>query len=615
MVIASTKIQPLLDQEFAAAFLKRFFPQRRLDRVLLVAPPDADSEMFQFATAKRGRYTNYPPYGLAVLAQNLRAVGVEARICNLNHEILKRCAESESELTFDFDALWRRRLDREIEVFAPDLIGVTCMFTMTHNSLKKVCEQAAMTGTPVAIGGVHVTNDVESVLDDIPCARVAFLREGDRAVRNFVGLVRDELDVEALGQVILSDGEHRCRFQAACQPTEEEIDVIPAHDLVELDELSKYGTIGSFYCFKPKDTRFATTLSNRGCRAQCTFCSVRNFNGKRVRQRSVDSTLDELQMLEECYGISHIMWLDDDLLKDHGRAISLFNGMVRRDLNLTWDASNGVISASCTNEVIHAAAESGCIALNIGMESGNPEILRQIRKPGTVKNFLKAAETLRKYEQIHASVFLMVGFPGETMRMIMDTINVSQAMKLDWYRITPLQPLPNTPIYDSMVEQGLIKDVDRKEVRYLIGGYGKQPEVELDSHLASADVEKSFLGIPLDDVPTPNQIAEIWFYMNYHLNFRRLFTERRPDKLREQIQILQALCDIISPEHGFALYFMGYLQYKLYGWIDSNIIDRLVNRLESSIYWNNNFKAFGLSADDLVTADFEGKEVHWRISA
>jgi len=48
---------------------------------------------------------------------------------------------------------------------------------------------------------------------------------------------------------------------------------------------------------------------------------VRNFNGKRVRQRSVESVLDELQLLTEVHGVRHVMWLDDDLLKDEGRAI------------------------------------------------------------------------------------------------------------------------------------------------------------------------------------------------------------------------------------------------------------------------------------------------------
>ncbi|MDP6926293.1 MAG: hypothetical protein QGG84_04310, partial [Rhodospirillales bacterium] len=75
-------------------------------------------------------------------------------------------------------------------------------------------------------------------------------------------------------------------------------------------------------------------LSNRGCRAQCTFCSVRNFNGPGVRQRDVASVIDELDVLVNDHGIGHIMWLDDDLFKDHGRAVDLFDKLSKRNLPL-----------------------------------------------------------------------------------------------------------------------------------------------------------------------------------------------------------------------------------------------------------------------------------------
>ena len=58
-------------------------------------------------------------------------------------------------------------------------------------------------------------------------------------------------------------------------------------------------------------------------------------------------------------GVEHVMWLDDDLFFDHRRAIRLFNEMVRRDVGLTWDCTNGVVAASCTEELIAAAVESG----------------------------------------------------------------------------------------------------------------------------------------------------------------------------------------------------------------------------------------------------------------
>lgn len=595
----------------AKALLGRLFGRHAIQKVLLVNPPDADASLFRTDTALRRRYTNYPPYGLAVLAEQLRSMGVQVWITNLNHETLKSCINSKAGAEFAFDGVWANKLDRDISEFRPDLIGVTCMFTMTHTSFSNVCRRAASFGIPLAIGGVHVSNDVERVLDDVPEADIAFLREGDVAIKTFVQVVNGDLEADRLGQVILNDkGEgERLRFLNECLPTAAEIDVIPAFDLLDIPDYSQHGTIGAFYCFKPLETRFATVLSNRGCRAQCTFCSVRNFNGPGVRQRSVSSVVDELELLEKDYGVGHIMWLDDDLLRDHKRSIDLFNEMVRRGLTLTWDATNGLIAASCTDEVIAAAAASGCIALNIGMESGNRDVLRQVKKPGTVETFLRAAEVLRKYEQVHSSVLLMIGFPGETMSMIVDTINVAREMDLDWHRISPLQPLPNTPIYDSMVAQGLIQDVGSKELRFMGGAYGKQAEIEQGRQLASTNFEEAFASIPLYAVPTADQLTDIWFYMNYHLNFHRLFSEERQVKIDQQFKILRVLSDVISPENGFALYFHGYLQHKISGQIDQSTVRRLRERLATSPYWRDRFNAFGLSVEDLVTGDFKNKHI------
>ncbi len=589
--------------------LTRLFPERRIARVLLVNPPDSHAELFQYDTAKRGRYTNYPPYGLMILARNLRKAEVEAEVCNLNHEVLKSCHEIQKEEDFDYDAVWSERLEAAVEAFAPDLICVTCMFTMTHLSFKRICGKAAAYGVPLAIGGVHVSNDVERVLDDIPASRMAFLREGEVALNSFVKVVNGNADTAELAQLILVEDDKRYRFAKEMRPTEDDCNLLPSWDLAAPEENAKYGTIGSFYYLKPKDARFATILSNRGCRAQCTFCSVRSFNGTGVRLRDVSSVVDELKLLENEYGVRHVMWLDDDLLKNESRAVSLFNEMVRRGLKLTWDATNGVIAISCTEEVAAACAESGCIGINIGMESGNPEILKQVRKPGGIRNFIRAAEALRKHEQIYASIQLMVGFPGETMRMVMDTIEVAREMDLDWCRISPLQPLPNTPIYDSMLAQDLINDVGSSEVRFAAGAFGKQAEIEQGLRLATADFEEAFAAIGLDQVPDGDQITDIWFYMNYHLNFHRLFHEDRPAKVDQQIATLTNLSDVVAPENAFALYFLGFLSQQKDGSIPSLVVERLQSRLDTSPYWQSRFAAFGLDPDDLCNNNFGNKHI------
>ena len=66
----------------------------------------------------------------------------------------------------------------------------------------------------------------------------------------------------------------------------------------------------------------------------------------------LNSVVDELLRLQNDYGVEHIVWLDDDLLKDHKRTLEMFNEMVKRNLRLTWDATNGVIAHSLKQKEI-----------------------------------------------------------------------------------------------------------------------------------------------------------------------------------------------------------------------------------------------------------------------
>ena len=601
------------DYQDAEEELERLFPGRSIGYVLLVAPPDADMTMFNFRTGRRGRYWNFAPYGLGTLATHLRNLEIDVEILNLNNVMLKACNNSQDEENFDFNGIWKEALAVALESRRPNLVGITCMFTQTHQSTVNVCNEVKriIPQVPVSIGGVHITNSFvndktsASLVRDLAKADLFFVYEAELALKEFTQIVNKELPVTNLSQVFFNSAERQLFFPNRVTPLDDDLNVIPAHDLMDASELSQYGRIGSFSMLKEEGTRVTTVLSNRGCRARCTFCSVRNFNGASVRTRSVQSVVDEILLLRNDYGIDHIMWLDDDFLYDHKRVLTLFNEMVRQDVGITWDCTNGVIAASCTDEIVAAAAASGCIGFNIGMESGNQHILRKIKKPGTVKTFLKAAEVLQKYEQINARVFLMIGFPGETYRMILDTINVALRMNLDWYNVTILQPLPNTPIFDAMVEEGYLSTADFQEIRYSAGPYGKHGKsAEKSRDLLSADFKDAFSNLDLDSVPPKEQLDEIWAYMNFHLNFKRLFSESRPAKLHQLLKYVENITDLISPENAFALYFYGYLQKKCKGVVDQAAARNLEERLQASPYWQERFDDFGLSAAHLQVGEF-----------
>jgi radical SAM superfamily enzyme YgiQ (UPF0313 family) len=594
-------------------FLPKGFGRKdSIQKVLLITPPDVDASMFNFATAKRGRYLNYPPYGLASLASYLRLDSIDVRILNLNNSTLKAAILAKSANNFDFDKSWQEDLTKEINEFKPDLIGITCMFTQTHRSLCKVVYEITEShpNTPIVIGGVHITNSllrddlVESTINDLEGAGCFFLYEADKAFSNFIRILNGSEVPSKIAQLFIRSGkgsnQKLLKFTNRMTPSGEDLNIIPAHDLINPTNTSKYGKVGAFYCFKPQEAIVTTVLSNRGCRAQCTFCSVRNFNGVGVRRRSVESVVDELLMLQNEYGVSHIMWLDDDFLYDRKKTLELFNEMIKRGVHLTWDCTNGVIASSCTDEVMSAAADSGCIGLQIGMESGNREILKQIKKPGTVETFIKAAEVLKRYEQIHSRVFLMIGFPGETYGQILDTINLAKTMALDWHSIQLLQPLPNTPIFEGLVDDGQIDPTDHDEVRYFVSSYGKgSKKTEQGADILTTSFLNAF-NHDLTKVPPKENLPEIWAYMAYILNYERITSIKSEAKLGQQSSYLQHLVNIIAPYDAFALYYICYIEKNRGNReVFSNYYNRLTALTNEWPVWHERFQEFGLNLGHL----------------
>lgn len=604
-------IEQNMDEHRAEKELNKLFPRRGIQRILLISPPDVHVKVFNYGAAKRGRCMNYPPYGLGIAASHLRESGLSVEILNLNNEILDACRNSKTEDDFDFENIWNNALEQAITSFMPDIIGITCMFSMSHESTVNLCNyiKDLHTALPIALGGVHITNCMtnntmsKQLLEDLSNVDFFFVYEAELAFKQFIKVVNKELPLSELAQVYFNTKPERLYFSLSNIPPEKELDIIPAHDLITLDNLAANGAIGAFFCLKDKDTKFTTIISNRGCRGRCAFCNVRNFNGLGVRHRSVESIIEELILLRDKFGIGHVMWLDDDLLHDHKRAIRLFTEMKKQNIGITWDCTNGVVAASCTDEVIAAAAESGCIGLNIGVESGNEQMLKISKKPGSINAFKNAAKVFKKYEQINARVFLIIGFPDETYRMILDTFNLAREMDLDWYNINIYQPIPNTAMFDYMVQRGLLDQVGFENIRFSGGPYGQVLQ-NVNKGQLDTTVKNVFENINLDTTPDPSQLHNIWFFMNYHLNFKRLYKENRPLKLQQKFKYVQNITDRVAPDDPFAMYFCGYLQNKILGSVDSQLINRLETRLNSSGYWKERFEEFDLSVNHLKTGNF-----------
>ena len=609
------------DHLLAKAHIDSIMNGKKIKRVLFVNPPDVDESIFDYEVAKRGRGNNYPSYGIGILTAQLSRLGYDTDIINLNHELLKKVYYSKNSKEFNYLNEWQSLINEKVKEFKPDIIGVSCLFSVTHNSFKKVCKHIKnnFKNLPVIVGGVHVSHDLDGVFKDLEGVDFVCMYEADLALPNLFDIINGKKEIKDLAQFAFKSKDKIVSFKKRLVPDGHTMSVMPAYNKMDIKNHSKFGTIGSWHGMLKKDVVVSTAQSNRGCRASCTFCNVRTYHGKTVRHRTVDSVVDELLCLQNDYGVEHIVWLDDDLLKDHKRTLEMFNEMVKRNLKLTWDATNGVIAHSLKQkEIVQGAFESGCIGLHIGIESGNPEILKQIRKPGTVETFIEASEVLKMYPKINTRALLMLGFPKETLSMIFDTIELAEKINFDWANLSILQPWKGTPIYEEMSDAGLLGDKegtlkteDNDKAPYQLGTYSRQRAIESGKIVEKTDfneIKNNFLdrvkAKDLNVIPSPGDLDNLWFYMNFRINFARLLREQRPDKIDQQYRFLKHITTKTAPDNAMMIYFFGLMEKKSFGKVSDITKTRLKERLNNSNYWSEKFDSLNLSFDDIKLEKF-----------
>ncbi len=619
------------------ACLSKIFGEKKIKKILLINPPDASKSTFDFDRAHRKRNSDYPPYGLLIVAKHLQKNGYEVEIINLHHEVSKACVETNDKNKFEFEKFWKETLWKKIKEFKPDLASITCLFSVTHNSYKDVCfelknpislKKNNIKNIPLASGGVHISHDPENILKEITPIDIAFLNEAELSFLNLLEYHNKKINIDGLSMTYIRESDSDfIKIEVDGRPKHLDLEIIPAYDLIKVEEYSKYGTIGSWSAFR-KNVKIGTVLSNRGCRAQCTFCNVRIFNGVGVRQRSLKSVEEELSLLKHKYNIDHISWLDDDLLKDEKRAIELFNMMVKKNLQSSWDATNGLIAHSITKDgVADAMNASGCIGCYIGIESGNREILKKIKKPGTIETFIIAADKLNEFKKINSRGFLIVGFPDEDIAKIFDTINLAERMNLAWFNLTILQPWKKTPIYDLMTETNLVgkkegqlnfeterenalmddlksgeTKIDKSDPTYHIGEFSLQRKIEKKGKIVKPF--KRITEFKMTDIPKPDELDDIWFYINYRLNFYQMFKEENKIRLQQHLIFMEYVHTKTAPDNAIVMYFYAYLQSKILKKINKDLLNKLKFQLDHSEYWAERFEIFGLNYNDLINNKF-----------
>ncbi len=492
---------------------------RRPRELVLINPQLVPEEAFDPLIARSKGYYAFPPVGLLYIAAVAKEVDpdITVKVIDLNYELLRQAQDDGFRYRF-----WEELLRATLDGCQAPHVGVTCMFGATKPVFLQVSRwlREQYPGVPILAGGVQATYDFEELLQQNYCD-VLFRREAELQFKAFLESCKDPASP---GVPTGAAFRHNGRVYELGQPAGDvptDWDIRPLYDLIDISSYYKYGSLAAFSRFNGEDKSFATVLSNRGCRAHCTFCTVRDFNGKGVRGRDVQQVIDEIKYLVRAKGVRQIDWLDDDLLWDPHRTVALFKGLAEQVPELEWICNNGLIAAAVSEEIMYWMVRSGLKAFKIGIESGNDEVLHQIQKPTTKPKLRIKRQLFKQYPEVFVSANFIIGFPKETFGQMMDSYDFAYELEWDWSSFYICQPLKGTEMFSVFQAMG----DDRCEVE----GYDKT----LNPGRAAARGEfgyhfkpntailtgRDVFRLPRDVVPGREQLKEVWFTFNLVANF------------------------------------------------------------------------------------------------
>ena len=116
-----------------------------------------------------------------------------------------------------------------------------------------------------------------------------------------------------------------------------------------------------------------------------------------------------------------------------------------------------------------------------------------------------------------------------------------------------------------MVDSGMIdtETLEFSDIRYNSGGLGKHKQKKKD--MLSVNFNEAFQVNNLDEVPDKSKLDDIWAYMNFHLNFKKLLVENREMKLQQKYDYVKNITDLISPENCLAFVFLRLFRKRYLG--------------------------------------------------
>jgi len=197
---------------------------------------------------------------------------------------------------------------------------------------------------------------------------------------------------------------------------------------------------------------YVSLYTTRGCPAQCTFCLwPQTLSGHPWRKRSSDDVAREMAKAKEYWPYVKEFFFDDDTFNiQKARTIELCAKL--KPLGLTWSCTSRVTT---DYETLKAMKDAGCRLLIVGYESGDQQILKNIKKGATIERARQFTKDCHKLGLVVHGDFIL-GLPGETRETINNTINFAKELDVETIQVSVAHAYPGTELYEYATKNGFM---------------------------------------------------------------------------------------------------------------------------------------------------------------
>lgn len=202
---------------------------------------------------------------------------------------------------------------------------------------------------------------------------------------------------------------------------------------------------------------YASVNFSRGCVYNCIFCNSPRQWKRRVVHRSAENIIAELKELVNKYNVNTFYVRDEVFTLNKSNVIKICEGIIKEKLELNWFCY--ARADHLDEEILTMMKKAGCKLVKIGVETGDPEIMKLIKKGETLETIEEAFKLAHKVGlYTHAS--FMIGHPWDSYKTVMKTIDFAKKLNADTTAFPIMIPFPGTEVWDIAKEENLLSTED-----------------------------------------------------------------------------------------------------------------------------------------------------------